>query len=215
MAKPEFWLIAGPNGAGKTTLACSGAIPKHVLRLNPDEVTLRLLRGQGINSFQDAPAPLLRELNIAAAESVFSEVSNRLGKNQAVAVETVLSTDKYRSVVAEVLKRKGRFNFIYVALSSPRVSLIRVRNRVRMGGHDVPSEKLKGRWQRSLDNLPAFAALASNFWIFDNSDSDELISPPLIATGGRGLLITLLPDINRPATRALVESPLFSHKVAL
>ena len=46
---------------------------------------------------------------------MFSEVGNRLGKNQAVAVETVLSTDKYRSVVAGVLERKGRFNFIYVA----------------------------------------------------------------------------------------------------
>ena len=84
-----------------------------------------------------------------------------------------------------------------------------------MGGHNVPSEKLKTRWLRSLANLPEFAALASNFWIFDNSDSDESISPPLIATGGRGLLITLLPDINRPATRVLVESPHFSHKVAL
>lgn len=215
MGQPEFWLIAGPNGAGKTTLVSAGGVPDHVHLVNPDDVTLRLLREEGFKTFSDVPKPLLKELNIRAAELAFADLRNRVARNQPVAVETVLSTDKYTPLVAEVLKRRGQFNFIYVALSSSRISQTRIANRVRLGGHDVPADKLMTRWQRSLENLPVFASKASHFWIFDNSDSDESVSPPMIATGGRGLLITLRPDVNRAATRSLVESPLFSHKVAL
>ena len=113
MARPEFWLIAGPNGAGKTTLVSAGGVPGHVHLLNPDKVTLKLLREHGFRTFSDVPKPLLNEWNIR------------------------------------------------------------------------------------------------------NSDGHETIAPQMIATGGRGLLITLRPGINRAATRSLVESPLFSHKVGL
>lgn len=215
MARPEFWLIAGPNGAGKTTLVSAGGVPGHVHLLNPDKVTLKLLREHGFRTFSDVPKPLLKELNIRAAEITFTDLRNRIDRNEPVAVETVLSTDKYVPVVAEVLKRRGQFNFIYIALSSARISQTRVSNRVRLGGHDVPADKLRTRWQRSLANLPVFASQASHFWVFDNSDGHETIAPQMIATGGRGLLITLRPGINRAATRSLVESPLFSHKVGL
>jgi len=37
------------------------------------------------------------------------------------------------------------------------------------GGHDVPEDKIRERWSRSMDNLSWFAARADRVVVFDNS----------------------------------------------
>src|ERR1051325_11557202 len=49
---------------------------------------------------------------------------------------------------------------------------------VAKGGHDVPSDKIIERRQRSLDQLPWFLAQADDAWLFDNSNA----KPRLIGT---------------------------------
>jgi len=213
MAVPEFWLVAGPNGAGKTTLVQAGALPAHVRRLNPYDRTLQLLRQRGVPSFAAAAKAVLREANLQAAEEVFAELNDRLARNEPVGVETVLSTDKYQPVVESVGRRGGVFCLIYIALRSPALSQRRVAARFKLGGHDVPAEKLEQRWHRSIALLPWFAARASHFWVFDNSASDESKPPVLIASGGRGLLAMTDSTANPVVAQALLDSPLFTHKL--
>lgn len=135
----HLWLFAGPNGAGKTTFTqlpqWSGRI-KHFL--NADELTRQLLREQGIPTYAAAPAEILQRANITAAERVFGEVQRLLDAGEAVAVETVLSTNKYRSVVEKLRRDGGLFNLIYIGLRSPERSRERVARRVAQGGHPVP-----------------------------------------------------------------------------
>lgn len=211
MDTPELWLIAGPNGAGKTT-----ATLKHPLSglltgvhfLNPDVRTLELLQQRGIASFAEAsrqPA-VLRELNIQAAEDSHAELVQRLRAGEAVAVETVLSTAKYQPVAAEVLAAGGRCFLIYVALNSPELSVQRVRRRVSEGGHDVPPEKLRERWERSLKMLPWFASRAHRFWVFDNSNSDAGQRTELLATGSRHILTVFNAEAIPSLTRAFTDS---------
>lgn len=213
MAVPELWLVAGPNGAGKTTLVQAGALPSHVRLLNPDERTLQLLRQRGVSSFAAASKAVLREANLQAAEEVFAELRQRVARGEAVGVETVLSTEKYRPVVESVCARGGDFCLIYVALRSPVLSQRRVAARFKLGGHDVPVEKLEQRWHRSIALLPWFAARANHFWVFDNSASDEQRPPVLIASGGRGLLAMADSTENPVVAQALLDSPLFTHKL--
>jgi predicted ABC-type ATPase len=114
--------------------------------LNADEVTREMLRQEGFSSYSAAPPEILRRSNLAAAEKVFAEVRRLLGSGEAVAVETVLSTDKYRPVIEKPRRDGGIFNLIYVGLRSPELSKQRVAIRVAKGGHPVPAEKLAGRW---------------------------------------------------------------------
>lgn len=209
--RPEFWIVAGPNGAGKTTcvqLEPISAILPDVKFLNPDNLTLDKIKAAGHVGFADAPIDLQKRLFIQAANETFDDLVQSLARSQAVGIETVLSTDKYRPLVKRVMARGGFVGLIYIALSSPEISRTRVAARVRAGGHDVPSEKLEGRWKRSLENLTWFAKHATAFWVIDNSDSNPDQPPQLIATGKYGKLDRLNPLCFSEIKSALARLPL-------
>ncbi len=205
-------LVAGPNGAGKTTLvrklAATGQLADHVL-LNADDRTLEKLRAAGIPSFASAPSHLLKEFFILAAQEVFEEMTQLLSAGSNVCVETVLSTDKYRSVVESLLANGGSFELVYVALQTPEVSRSRVTIRVHKGGHDVPTSKLADRWNRSLAELKWFARRASRTVVFDNSSTE----PRQLAVGESGRLLwsvptdTVFPELREALRVAFQDSP--------
>jgi predicted ABC-type ATPase len=176
--------------------------------LNADELTRELLRQKGFHGYAAAPPEILQQANLEAAEKVFAEVRLLLDNREAVAVETVLSTDKYRPAIEKLRRDGGIFNLIYVGLRSPELSRQRVAIRVAKGGHPVPEEKLAGRWRRSLEHLPWFASRADHFFIFDNSDSDPEHKPVLVAR--EGIAPKRLHLIDREANPALVETLLHS-----
>jgi len=116
--------------------------------------------------------------------------------HQTVGVETVLSTPKYRRLVRAAKKRKFTIRLIYVLLNSPQLNVDRVRLRVAKGGHDVPTEKILERRERSLGQLPWFLRQADDAWLFDNSGD----KPQLIGTKSKGkikLQSTALPEIKK------------------
>ncbi len=206
MPVPEFWIIAGPNGAGKTTLAQQEPIRQllpDVTALNPDDRTLEMIRQAGFPTFADAPAEFLRQSFLSAADWVLREAAERVRRNEVIAVETVLSTDKYRAIVEDVQSRGGVFGLFYVALRTPELAQARVEQRVRLGGHGVPPERIAARWHRSLDILPWFAARANRLVVFDNTDSNPDNPPRLLATGINGNITTLEPDAIPEITAAL------------
>jgi len=143
---------------------------------------------RGYAGFADAPEQIARDVFLEAASAVETRLQAALRHGEAVGVETVLSTDKYRSLVEFVREQGGFVGLIYVALASPELASIRVARRVRTGGHDVPVEKIHARWQRSLANLAWFATHATVFWVFDNSDENPEVPPQLMAVGRRGTL---------------------------
>jgi len=191
VARSEFWIVAGPNGAGKTTLVQAHPI-RHLLPrvkfLNPDDLALELLRSHGLRGFADAPPESLQRAFLDAANAVQTELEAALDRGEAVGVETVLSSDKYRSLVGFTRSQGGFVGLIYVTLGSPDLACARVARRVRAGGHDVAPDKVRARWHRSLVNLAWFAAHASAFWVFDNSDENLDAPPRLVASGKMGVL---------------------------
>lgn len=210
MARPEFWIVAGPNGAGKTTLVQAHPI-RHLLPgvkfLNPDDRARHLLAQGGYRTFSEAPAAALQAAFLDAANAVEAELRTALHRGEAVGVETVLSSDKYRPLVEFVRGQGGFVGLIYVALASPEIACARVTRRVRAGGHDVPAEKVHARWHRSLANIAWFAAHASAFWVFDNSDENPDLPPRLVASGQLGRLEFLDAPANAPLHKVLDSLP--------
>ena len=209
MSKPELWLIAGPNGAGKSTIVgehrhlLSKLVPE-VTFINPDEHARRLLIAQGYRGFADAPLPVQKSAFIEAATALEEETGRRLSAGIATGIETVLSTTKYQRFVKSVTEARGMFGLIYVALNSPEIACRRVAHRVAQGGHDVPADKIRERWIRSLDNLPWFIRHATHAYVFDNS-SDADVPPVPIARKHHGILEASF-DLAFPALRAALET---------
>ena len=66
-----------------------------------------------------------------------------------------------------------RLELHYVSLESPDLALNRIRNRVSLGGHDVPELDVRRRFARSRANLPCAIALADAVRLYDNTDHDH------------------------------------------
>ena len=61
----------------------------------------------------------------------------------------------------------------FVSVGSAEQALDRIRNRVALGGHDVPEADVKRRFVRSHANLPAAISRADVALLYDNTDPDR------------------------------------------
>ncbi|HEY6136961.1 MAG TPA: hypothetical protein VI670_04275, partial [Thermoanaerobaculia bacterium] len=62
---------------------------------------------------------------------------------------------------------------VFIGLDDSELSLWRVVRRVQKGGHDVPNDKLKSRFPRTLANLANALTFVDYAMVYDNSSSEE------------------------------------------
>ncbi len=122
----------------------------------------------------------MAEANVLAANECERRVDQFLSKgDRSFAIETVLSTDKYRNRVTKALKAGFQVLFVYMLLASPEEAIERVALRVKKGGHDVPTEKIRARLPKSLQRLPGLFKMATRSLVFFNGSSTDV--PVLVA----------------------------------
>lgn len=132
---PSLWIVAGPNGSGKSTLYDATDIEgfgRSVWIINPDLLSSRIVHHEKLHPDEANRQALVRIQNWLYASIL---------AHQTVGVETVLSTDKYRSLVTQAQATGFKIRLLYVMLRDVELNIQRVRQRVAEGGHDVPEEK--------------------------------------------------------------------------
>ena len=153
--RPVIVVVAGPNGAGKTTFY-------HV------HIAATALRYVSADI-------LARELEMDAyAAAKASDAIRRalLGLKESFAFETVFSDpagDKL-SFLQEAIGVGYTVVLCFIGLEDAGLCEERVAMRVSQGGHDVPTEKLRSRFPRTLVNLKAAIGVLPLVYVFDNSD---------------------------------------------
>jgi predicted ABC-type ATPase len=61
-------------------------------------------------------------------------------------------------------------------LPNPDLAIARVRQRVREGGHNVPDDVVRRRFQRSLLNMEeVYKAIVDEWAIYDNSSKTPIL----------------------------------------
>lgn len=96
------------------------------------------------------------------------------------AFETTLATKSYVSLLKEAQSKGYHVVLAFFWLPSFEMAIERVKQRVIEGGHSIPSEVIKRRYQRGLENLfRLFMAACDQWLLIDNSD----LTPELIANG--------------------------------
>ena len=86
--------------------------------------------------------------------------------------ETVLSTERNLELLRRAKQAGYRIHAVFVLTNDPEINVRRVRERVAAGGHDVPEEKNRSRYARSLNNLSQFVRIAEITRIIDNSGEE-------------------------------------------
>ena len=88
--------------------------------------------------------------------------------------ETVMSSLDKVDFLQKAKKEGYRTYLYFVATQDPIVNISRVQNRVKLGGHDVPKDKIVSRYYRSLSLLAEAVKNSDRAYIFDNSGQDRL-----------------------------------------
>lgn len=83
--------------------------------------------------------------------------------------ETVMSHPSKVDVLIQTKRRGYRSYLYYVATKDKEINISRVENRVKLGGHPVPIDKIRDRYDRSLDLLFEAIRASDRADIFDNS----------------------------------------------
>lgn len=84
--------------------------------------------------------------------------------------ETVMSSPDKVTLLQKAQQRGYRTYLYYVATEDPAINILRVRHRVKLGGHSVPEDKIVSRYERSLGLLGEALLHTNRAYLFDNSN---------------------------------------------
>lgn len=96
-----------------------------------------------------------------------------LAQKKSFSFETVMSfPDKVK--LLKDARDAGYRNYLYfVATADPQINIQRVANRVKLGGHHVPEDKIRERHARCLALLVEAIPLTSRAFLFDTSEDTD------------------------------------------
>ncbi len=171
---PSLVPLAGPNGAGKST--AGPALLKDTLGIT--EFVNADLIAQGISPFAPEAAA------VTAGRVMLARLRELARRRVTFAFETTLSGRAYARWIADLRLSGYEFHLLFLWLRTPELAIQRVADRVRQGGHHVPDEVVRRRYNRGLRNfLRLYRPLATTWRLYDNSRS---FTPRLVAAGGEG-----------------------------
>jgi predicted ABC-type ATPase len=116
-----------------------------------------------------------------------------LKKRQSFTFETVMSSPDKIAFLAKAKELGYKTYLYYVATENASINIKRVQNRVFQGGHNVPSEKIESRYERSLDLLLDAIKCTDRAYIFDNSGESQIWIAEI--TSGSNLELKIEGDI--------------------
>ncbi len=154
---PLLHLIAGSNSSGRSSYAEDVLIPATGLPfVNADTIAAARWPGAEIDHAYDAAqaAEVDRRSRMAAGRSFISE--------------TVFSHPSEVRLVADAAAA-GYLVHLHLIIVPVDLSVQRVRERVRRGGHDVPERKIRDRHRRLWPHVSAAIRLADVAEVLDNS----------------------------------------------
>ena len=176
---PEVFVLGGPNGAGKSTTAPT-LLPE---RLDIEQFVNADMIARGLSPFSPASSAL------EAGRIMLRRIHQLRNLHVSFAFETTLASRSYVRFLQDAQQSGYIVHVIYIWVSSVELALSRVAARVRQGGHDVPVETIKRRYQRGLVNFfRLYQPLADSWTLCDNS-GDKLV---IVAHDGKEADPTIL-----------------------
>ena len=153
-------IIAGPNGAGKTTFATE-FLPNEAdcpIFINADLIAAKLNPSQ-----PDLAA-------IQAGRLMLRMIHDCVERKEDFAFETTLSGRGYARLIP-VWQEKGYLvKLFFLRLPTPEMAIARVRQRVLEGGHNVPEQTVRRRFDSGWSNFRLiYKNMADDWRMYDCS----------------------------------------------
>jgi len=173
MAAKSVYIVAGPNGAGKTTFARE-FLPFYAKC--PNFVNADLI-AQGLSPFEPRSAAM------KAGKLVLSRIKELADSSTDFGFETTLSGRTNLRLFRHLKSAGYKLHIFFLWIPGAALAISRIRDRVASGGHHVPIEDVKRRFDRSIANFfGLYKPLADSWILFNNAGA----KPVLIAKGTNG-----------------------------
>lgn len=170
---PGVVVLGGPNGAGKSTAA------PRLLResLRVEEFVNADTLAQGLSAFRP------QDVALEAGRITLARLDSLESQRKSFAFESTLASHALVRRLRRLKKRGYSVHVVYLWLPAVDLALARVAERVRTGGHDVPAETVRRRFDRGRGNFfTLYRPLADTWRLYDAS---AITGPRVAATGGQ------------------------------
>lgn len=158
----NMYVIAGCNGAGKTTASYT-VLPEMLdckEFINSDEIA------KGLSPFQP------KTVKIEATRIMLNRMHDLIEAGADFAFETTLATKTFADILRKAKAKGYKVMLIFFWLDTPELAIQRVKQRVEMGGHDVPKDVIVRRYNNGVNYLSKIYIPISDYWmIIDNSNN--------------------------------------------
>ncbi len=159
--KNRLYIIAGPNGAGKTTLAHELVKEEAITFLNADEIALR---------YKD-------DIGLLSGRILLDKFNKLISEQKSVVLESTISGNYHNRLIGLAHKAKYEIILVYIFLDSVKQNIERIKHRVAMGGHDVPSSDVIRRYNRSMKNFRDTVRKVDYWELYYNGENNyELVA---------------------------------------
>ena len=174
-------VLAGVNGAGKSSLLGMMLAHDGATWFNPDAFTQELVE-------HDWP---LAEANASAWQEGIRRLREAMQSNRDYAFETTLGANTIPKLLREACEQH-EVTVWFCGLESIELHLQRVAERVADGGHDIPEDNIRQRYDSSRLNLIELLPHLTTLHVYDNSrppDHDGLVEPLLVLEMDKGRIL--------------------------
>ena len=162
---PHLFVLAGTNGAGKSSVGGAFLRESGGQYFNPDEITREILSAN--------PSLGLAKANEQAWQLGVRILEKAIVEGRSHAFETTLGGNTVPALIVRAVTAGHQLHLWYAGLDSVDRHLARIAARVAHGGHDIPAEKVRERYQSSMRNLIALLPLATKISVYDNSAEQD------------------------------------------
>ncbi|MGH9549904.1 MAG: zeta toxin family protein [Terriglobales bacterium] len=160
MQQKKVLIFAGPNGAGKSTFA-KEFLPNEAecpVFINAD------LIAAGLSPFQPELAA------IKAGRLMLKEIAEHSEHGRSFASETTLAGRGYVRMIRDWRKNGYTVKLFFLSLTNAEEAIARIAERVAQGGHHVPDDVVRRRFDAGLLNFKTIYRFEVNYWRwYDNS----------------------------------------------
>jgi predicted ABC-type ATPase len=165
---PNVYIIGGANGSGKTTVA-KRLLPNF---LSVFEYVNADCIAAGLSPFNP------ESVAIQAGRLMLERLETLKTEGVDFAFETTLAAKNFARFLRDCKSSGYTVNLIYFWLSTPELAIERVQRRVASGGHNIPIDVVRRRYERGRTNLTQLYLPLCDKWIVYDNSRDE---PSLVA----------------------------------
>jgi predicted ABC-type ATPase len=203
---PRIFVLAGVNGAGKSSVGGYGIRLGGDEYFNPDEAAAELVK-DGVSA---------GEANARAWTQGKELLENAILGRKNFAFETTLGGNTIPALIRQAADEGIEVRIWFVGLESVEKHMQRVRARVASGGHDIPEDKIRERWNASRLNLINLLPHLTELRVYDNSaerEAGQNPPPRLLLHWNRGRI--LAPPISELESTPEWAKPMLAAAIDL